>query len=208
MAHIFTTLCPDFDHLLASVKLTDIMKASQAQARKKDIIKKIDPLNKGTASMVYAGHFLEWFAEEFLNYYGAKWKITNTQMNNQLGVANKDLGVDGMASTAKECTFITAGLFSRKAKVGSPVFIQVKGTTNKEYEFTANDEHHVTNFVAYAATHVINTNHAYQSRFLLFTTGAGLHYSLKLSTNNLIEVINYNQIRACMDGDYNFINHV
>jgi hypothetical protein len=47
---------------------------------------------------------------------------------------------------------------------------------------------------------------AYQARYIVFTTGAGLHYSLDKMSNNLLEVIGYRKIRALVNDDMVFLN--
>ena len=57
-----------------------------------------------------------------------------------------------------------------------------------------NDGSRIMNFYANAQGRARMLGEAYKARFVLFTTGKGLHYKLEKNTFSEIEVINYNAI--------------
>jgi hypothetical protein len=52
----------------------------------------------------------------------------------------------------------------------------------------------------------IRDGHAYTARYVLFTSGKGLHYKLDNNSNGMLEVIGFNEISKLIDGNVAFLN--
>jgi hypothetical protein len=151
----------------------------------------------------YFGMCVEWLAGHFLNHYGHLFNIKEVHMNDCEDNTTEDYGIDGIGVSVKEKMDPRTG---RKILKGSPVYIQVKGTLNKTKEHKPNDGSRLPNFGMNAISSAIIEGKAYQARYIVFTTGAGLHYSLDKMSNNLLEVIGYRKIKALINDDMVFLN--
>ena len=208
MSHVFTKLCIDFDPILNVSSLDGMLEVVKKQSFSKQVKEAMSAKHSSEdAAKFYRGYFFEWFAEEFLNYYGNRWNLVNVKLNNQLNeTAESDIGIDGTAQTANDKSKESEGKYKLTAKRGSPVFIQVK-QVNKTHEFSANDGYHIPNFIAAVFAKTRGQLTCYQSRLILFTTGKKLHYSMA-AFESMVEVIGHSAISSTMKGDLNFLNHL
>jgi hypothetical protein len=160
---------------------------------------------EGSWSPVYFGMFVEWLAQYWLNHFGSldEWNIHGVNMVSSVGSSDEDYGVDGTGCSIREKKYPKTG---RIAVANAPVYIQVKGTLNKSREYKPNDGSRLPNFGMNAMATAIIAGQALRSRYILFTTGKGLHYSMEKMSCNLIEVINYKDISKAMDNNTVFLN--
>lgn len=208
--HIFTNVCIDFEEILSTPKFEKMLRTAYKQAKTNEAIRRTSlgeykdhNDNNDEWSPMYYGLFVEWFAQEYLNHFGHLFNLSNVQMLEHVGSAEQDNGVDGTAisTNAKKGPIRTVA-----CKRGSPVYIQVKGTLNPTKEHTANDGSRLPNFFMNAYSTAIQTKCAYQARYIVFTTGKGLHYRLEDMCNHLVEVINFKKITKLVNGDHQFLN--
>jgi len=149
---------------------------------------------------------------EFLSYiffktFGHAYNVHNVLMTDDVEVAKEDGGCDGEAACR------VSKLYDRKTmkiltSPGSPVFIQVKTTTNSQREFTTNDGSNIMNFFGNAQMKAAITGHSFQARYILWTTGKSLGWKLVENTGGFIEVISYSEIAKKIDNDPVFWNNV
>jgi hypothetical protein len=153
----------------------------------------------------YFGDFGEWLAWHFLNYYGHAFNIQSSIMLSAVGNTSEDYGTDGIGYTIKECQDRgTNRIFKKNAKV----YIQVKTTLNPNKEYKPNDGSRLPNFGMNAMSDSIKTGSAYNARYLVFTTGKGLHFAMDKMSNNMMECIGYSKITRLMDRDTGFFNRL
>lgn len=211
--HTFENRCIDFEPLLAKTSLAGILKVAKKQAHTKEAHERTDPTYKTADDYTdaepgfcpaYYGEFTEWFAAHFLNHYGFRFNMHGVEMIDSVGSVEEDLGTDGRGLTIKDQRHASISAITHTP--GSTVHIQVKGSLNPTKEHKANDGSRLPNFIMNAVTNSIVAGHAYQDRYVLFTTGAGIHYVLEKMSNNILEVINYKKIKKLMDGDTVFLN--
>ena len=206
--HVFNNHCVDFHQILCKNNLDDMLNVVYNQSKTELAKMRVDFANYkdyGTDewSPAYFGQFTEWLAEHFLNHYGHLFNIQNIQMIDSEGSSEEDYGIDGRGISVKPQVMQSTG---RKSKPGSPVYIQVKGTMNKTKEYTPNDGSRLPNFGLNALAEATVGGYSYQARYLIFTTGSGLHHSLEKMSKGLFEVINHKKIRLLMDKDTVFLN--
>ena len=130
------------------------------------------------------------------------YNIQNFKSVEDFKEAGSDTGVDHYAESISEKKTIRYQLI----KPGSPVYIQTKGTINSKKEFKTNDGSRIPNFMMNAQSQAISQGHAYSARYVLFTTGKGLHYVLNNNSGQKIEVINYAKISKLVDNNVMFWN--
>lgn len=206
--HIFNNVCIDFDALLATTDIKKMFKVAAEQAKTEEAKKRTDFANykdygQDEWSPMYFGLFVEWFAEHFLNHFGHMWNICDVQLFNHEGDATEDLGVDGMAKTQQKRK--AKGTRCEAPQFGD-VYIQVKGTLNYFKEHKANDGSRLPNFTTNAMSSAIMLGRAYQSRYMLFTTASGVHYTLQKMWNDMVEVISIKEINKFANGNVVFLN--
>ena len=211
--HTFEARCINFEEILAEASLSRMLTVVKRQSMTQEAHRRTDPSYKGNEDYsdekkefcpAYYGQFTEWFAEKFLNYYGHKFNIAGVEMIDSVGSSEDDLGTDGRGITMKEGKHHS--ISSITFKEGSKVHIQVKGSLNPTKEHKANDGSRLPNFIMNAATNAIVSGHAYDQRYMLFTTAAGVHYKLNQMSNGILEVINYKKIKKLVDKDIAFLN--
>ena len=207
--HTFENRCLDFSELLEVMNLTHMVKVAHRQSQDQEAKRRYDPIKYKeyeTKAMcpAYFGAWGEWFCQMYLAFYGDFYNITNIKMIDAVDSTEKDLGIDGIAKSMRKGT--SPDYAGRRVDVGSPVFIQVKTTLNPLHEYQANDGSRLTNFIAHAATRAIQEGRAYQARYILFTTGKSIGYTLNAMTNNVFEVINFNAIVKRAKGNNDFLN--
>jgi hypothetical protein len=54
----------------------------------------------------------------------------------------------------------------------------------------------------------IRTGQAYKARYIVFTTGEDIHHTLGSMSNGMLEIVSYNDIKACLDMDWVFLNRL
>lgn len=209
MTAIFQNICIDFDTILEQTSLTKMMKVVKEQAKTVEAKKRIDVGNykdydKDDWNPMYVGLFTEWLCEKFLNYFGQQFNIGQVKMIASEYSTEKDLGTDGYGISLMKQR--TTGTRTIEVKPGDKVFIQVKGTFNPTKVYTANDGARIHNFGSNAFSSAIKQGLAYNSRYVLFTTGDKLGHVLNEMTNGLIEVINHKKISKLMDDNVFFLN--
>ena len=154
---------------------------------------------------IYFGMFTEWLAWHFFNHYGRLFNVEGCEMMASEGNLEQDLGTDGRMRSIKRQ--LMSKTF-RKAEKGSPVYLQVKGTMNKTKVYTANDGSRLPNFGTNAMSDAIKTGYAFQARYIVFTTGDSIHYTLDSMSNGMLEIVCYKDIKACIDMDWVFLNRL
>lgn len=140
----------------------------------------------------YFGAGFEAFAETFLQVFGHEFNLADVASLDSDDQDIEDTGYDITAVTAKKKTY--KGMIIKQAQTGSPVFCQAKATLNPTKEFTTNDGSRIMNFYGNAQGMARMQGCAYQARYLLITSGKGLHYKLDQNTQKDIEVINFSKI--------------
>lgn len=208
--HVFTARCIDFEPILAQADLRKMLKLVFEQSRTEEARRRVDFANYKDYDAdefcpIYFGMFVEWLAWHFLNHYGHVFNVQAVEMTASIGSAEKDYGVDGRGLSVKDQLMNSTG---RKCVNGSPVYVQVKGTMNSRKEYQANDGSRLTNFATNAMSDAIRGGYAYQARYILFTTGQGIHFSLDEMTNKMFEIVNFKVVRRLMDKDTSFLNRL
>lgn len=207
--HVFENVCTDFSDILAQPDFKRMLRVAKQQSKSMEAKLRTDISNYkdyGTDewSPIYFGMFVEWYAEQYLNFFGHLYNIADVKMFDAVGSTYQDLGVDGMGVTMcdKKATKQSTG----SIKQGGPVYIQVKGTLNFNKEHQANDGSRLPNFTTNAMSSAIRNGTAYYSRYVLFTTCLGIHYKLKAMWNDIVEVIDIKKIHQLADHNQIFLN--
>jgi hypothetical protein len=208
--HVFTARCVDFEPILAEASIRKMLKVVFEQSKTEEAKKRVDFANYKDYDTdefcpIYFGMFVEWLAWHFLNHYGHVFNIQEVEMTASIGASEKDYGIDGRGLSVKDQSMNNTG---RKCANGSPVYVQVKGTMNSRKEYQANDGSRLTNFATNAMSDSIRSGYAYQARYLLFTTGQGIHFSLEEMTNKMFEIVNFKVIKRLIDKDTAFLNRM
>lgn len=208
--HIFTARCIDFEPILADASIKKMLKVVFTQSKTEEARKRVDFANYKDYDTdefcpIYFGMFAEWLAWHFLNHYGHVFNVQGVEMTASIGSSEKDYGIDGRGLCVKDQLLTSTG---RKCTNGSPVYVQVKGTMNSNKEYQANDGSRLTNFATNSMSDAIRAGYAYQARYILFTTGKGIHFSLDEMTNKMFEIINFKIIKRLMDKDIDFLNRL
>jgi hypothetical protein len=208
--HVFTHRCIDFKPILEEANLKKMLKVVFEQSKTEAARKQVDfahykDYDTDEFCPIYFGMFTEWLAWHFLNHYGHIFNVQGVEMTASIGSSEKDYGIDGRGLCVKDQLLNSTG---RKCVNGSPVYVQVKGTINSNKEYQANDGSRLPNFATNAMSDAIRSGYAYQARYLLFTTGKGIHFSLDEMTNKMFEIINFKIIKRLMDKDTAFLNRL
>lgn len=188
-----------------------MIKTVHAQSKTNEAKKRVDIIHykdygKDQECPMYFGMWLEWFGQYFLNYFGHEFNLNNVKMIDSVSSGEEDRGVDGHGETLKNAKKRRGHVIC--AKRGYPVEIQVKATLNPTKEYKTNDGSRLANFMMNAMSTAIINGFAYNTRYILFTSGRGLHYKLAENSNGLMEIINYNNIIKLFDDDWEFLNHI
>lgn len=209
--HIFENVCIDFNEILKDTDFKRMIRVVAKQSKTTEAKLRTDLGNyknygEDENSPMYFGLFAEWYAQEFLNYFGSLpcFNIANVQMYNAVGSSNIDNGVDGDAITMSDKK--SNNKSSVAIKQGGKVYIQVKGTLNFSKEHMANDGSRLPNFTTNAMSSAIKNGTAYSTRYILFTTGIGVHYRLKQMWNDMVEIISINEIEQLAKKNVLFLN--
>jgi hypothetical protein len=208
LQHNFKSMCVDWSLLLAKPELKSFLHAAHAQGLTPEAQAIVEPYkdydhnDPKSASPMYFGLAVELLCEAYLRYFGRNYNLQSVEMCDRAGVVNEDLGTDGMAKTVKEKRLSD----NRRVQSGSDIFIQVKGTLNPTKIYTANDGARLPNFGMNAMSAAITRDQAYQARYIVFTTGGGLHYTFEKMCHGLIELIAYRDINKMTKDNYDFWN--
>lgn len=206
---LFEKICIDFADILQQSTLTNMLKVVNKQSKTEEAKKRTDFLhykdyNQDESCPMYLGLFVEWYAYHWFEHFGFLKNISQVQLSTVTNSTTVDLGVDAQG--------ITSVNINKKGRItpikGSPVYIQIKGTLNKSKTYCANDGSRLPNFVTNATTSAITSGYAYQARYILFTTGNGVHHTLRAMWNEIVEVINYQKITELADYNCSFINNM
>ena len=139
-----------------------------------------------SSSSFYFGDGGEFLRHCFLDFFGSHFSLREVwSVNADDGVLDEDIGWDGGATTSCDHMW---------AQEGGPVYIQDKTTRDFDKFFKINDGSKIMNFVGSAAMDAISREKGQQARFILWTTGRGVHHSLERSTAGRVEVIGYERI--------------
>lgn len=150
----------------------------------------------------YFGSAIEFLAEMFFDHYGAIYNLHNIKSTDDWDSTEVDLGIDHTAMSIQQKKYNGAILSGEN----TPIYIQTKGTLRSDKMFMANDGSRIPNFMSNAQSKARLGGYAYKTRYILFTTGKGLHYRLDEMTGNSIEVVNYSKISRRIDNDQVFFN--
>lgn len=206
---VFQNYCLDWEDILSDSNIDNMQKRVVEQARTEEAKRRVDLANYKEAyeeddfAPMYFGSFVEWYAQHFLNHFGYNWDLHSVNMLDCEGGTQSDLGVDGEAMTTKARPNKKSLIAPR---ANSKVYIQVKGCLNPTKVHKANDGTRLPNFMTNAMSQAITNGEAYQARYVLFTTGDSIHYTLDQMSNGLMEVINIKKIRKLTKGNVHFLN--
>lgn len=212
MAHSFGKFCIDKQALVAVETLEGFMKALLKQSNQDEALvpyhdqTSLEDDGKAIKAPRYYGAGVEFLAECFFEEYGRDYNLTGIKSHNDEEVVKRDGGVDQEARSIKEKIY--SKRLNTKAKPNSPVYLQVKGTVNPTKEFTTNDGSRIMNFFAHAQALARAEGQSYSARYILFTTGSKLHWVLETNTLNMIEVINFKDVKKRINGDRIFWNRM
>lgn len=206
--HIFENMCIDFAPLLASPSISKMLKAAEKQAKTTEAKKRADFANykdyePGQWSPMYFGMFFEWFAAQYLSYFGHFYNLHCVVPLQQEGSAVEDLGTDIMSKSIADRS---RNKTARCVRAGAPGFVQAKGVLDPTKELMTNDGSRISNFVMNALSTAVTQGHAYTARFILITTAKGIHYKLNKASNGVIEVIGFAEINKHTKNNIDFLN--
>lgn len=208
--HVFVTRCIDFQEILSECDLGHMLKVAHKQSKTELAKIRVDFANYKDYDVdqfcpAYFGMFVEWLAWHWLNHYGHLFNIQSVTMVDSDGNTDQDYGVDGHGLSITRSVLKST---NRLITPNSPVYIQVKGTLNKAKIYCANDGSRLPNFGLHAMSGAITSGHDWDSRYVIFTTGKDIHYTLDKMARGLFEVINYSKIKSLMNGDTVFLNRL
>jgi hypothetical protein len=212
MAHSFGKFCIDKQALVEKETLDGFLKALLKQSNQDDALipyhDQIPEEDNGKLIRAprYYGAGTELLSECYFEEYGRDYNLTGIKSYNDEEVVRKDGGVDQEARSIKSKHY--SNRLNTLAKPNSPIYIQCKGSLNPTKEFTTNDGSRVMNFYGHAQGLARAEGQSYNARYILFTTGYKLHWVLEQNTFNMIEVVNYNNIKKRVNGDRIFWNRL
>lgn len=152
----------------------------------------------------YFGAGVEALAETFFEVFGSEFNLQGYKSQDTVDDDLEDTGYDAVAYTAKEKRY--GKIIGKICQPGNHIYVQIKGVLNPTKEFTTNDGSRIMNFYGNAGGHACMIGERYKARFVLFTTGKGLHYKLEQNTWSEIEVINYTAIERKINNNPFFWN--
>lgn len=155
----------------------------------------------------YFGAGGEFLSEVYFKTFGHHYNVNGAIYVDDAEHSGNDGGVDATGASSKKELY-KLGSIQTLTKPGSPVYIQVKTALNPNREFTTNDGSRIMNFYGHGQglARVSGCNNT--ARFLLWTTGKGLHWKLNDNTMKQIEVINFKEISKKIDNNPVFWNNV
>lgn len=212
MAHSFARYCIEPHSLVRGQTLKTYLRALLKQSNQPlaiTVYRDTEPLQdngKTIRAPRYFGAGGEFLSECFFEVYGDDYNIKGITSLDDEEKQHTDGGVDQTALSRKDKIYREYA--NTKSKPNSPVYIQVKTTMNSTREYQTNDGSRIMNYFAHAQALARVGGHSYCARYVLFTTGKGLHWALERNTLKMIEVINARAIERRIDGDTVFWNHM
>ena len=215
--HSFAKQAPHRGDLLAKNTLKDFVRVARKLSETKEAIKVYEvgqykdmmDINgnviAGSWSPHYFGAAVEFLCETYFEVFGAEYNLGNVRSTDSYDDAESDTGVDHYAESLMHKKLKGAQNY-RRAEPMSPVYIQTKGTLDPRKEFTTNDGARLPNFYMNAQAQALEEGAAYTARYILFTTGKGLHYKLDANSGGLTEVVGFSEIKRHVDGNVTFWN--
>lgn len=196
--HSFKNFCIDPASLVVKENLSSFVKALLVQSNTPaalipyhDTVPEVDDENRVIGAPRYFGAGGEFLSETFFEIFAQEYNVTNLIAIDDEEKEAKDRGVDLTARTIKGKVYKDTGC---AARANSPVYIQVKTVLNPNKEHYTNDGSRIMNFFGHAQACARNEGASYTARYILFTTGKGLHYRLKENTCGMIQVVNFKEI--------------
>jgi len=217
MIHSFAKQAPHRDDLLEKNDLKSFIKSARRLSETKQAIKvyevgsykdMLDNQGKvlaGSWSPHYFGSAVEFLCETYFEVFGAEYNLGDFRSGDSFEDAEEDGGVDHYASSLTHKKLRGSQNY-RRAEPMAPVYIQTKGTVDPRKEFTTNDGARLPNFFMNAQAQALEEGAAYTARYILFTTGKGIHWRLDKNSGGLAEVVNYKEIQKHVDGNIVFWN--
>jgi len=210
--HSFPQFCIDPEALVKKQTMKDFVKEAGRQANTDEAASKynqnlfdIDEDYKGYKAPRYFGAAWEYFRHVYMDVYGSEYNLYGVYSNDDWDNPLPDRGGDGGASSRKKKHYRKREI---QTEPGSPVYFQDKATENWVKKFMTNDGSRIMNYIGYAQADAFRRKAAYQARYLLFTSGQGLHWKLKENTCDIIEVIDGKHIGDKSNGDQVFWNEL
>ena len=201
--HRFPQHCIDLDALIQGRTLESYLRALANQANDEAATRTylngvcgtdVSEHRESYASPEYFGEGGEFLRHCFFDFFGSRFCLRDIwSVNARSGVIQRDRGWDGGAVTSK------SHRNHDWASKGDPVYIQDKTTRNFSKLYETNDGSRIMNFVGAAAMDAIVQGHAQKARFILWTTGKGLHYILEQNVGERLEVVGYEAISNLVD---------
>ena len=171
----------------------------------KDLLDNQGKVLPGSWSPHYFGGAVELLCETYFEVFGAQYNVGNIRSTDSYDTAETDVGVDHYAESLMHKKLKGSQNY-RRAEPMAPVYIQTKGSTNPRKEFTTNDGARLPNFFMNAQSQALQDGAAYTARYILFTTGKGIHWRLNKNSGGIAEVIAYPEIQRHVDGNTVFWN--
>jgi hypothetical protein len=210
--HSFAKQAPLRDKLLKGNTLKEYVKTARIIAEDKKAIKVYEVGNykdflnvPGSWSAHYFGASIEFLCETYFEVFGAKYNLGDIKSADDFKDAEEDTGVDHYAQSLSHKA-LSGSQNYRRAEPMSPVFIQTKGTLDPRKEFTTNDGARLPNFFMNAQAQALERGCAYTARYILFTTGKGIHWKLENNSGGLAEIVNFREISKHVDNNTLFWN--
>ena len=207
--HSFTKKVVHAEELLSGSTLKDYIKKARKLSATDEAIYVFhagnykEYMDNDSWSPAYFGGAGELLCETFFEEFGHLFNVADIRSVDDFDNAEIDSGVDHYAVSIKEQKYKKS---NRKAILGSPVYIQTKFSMNSSKEYTTNDGSRLPNFFMNAQVKALQASQCYQARYIIFTTGKGLHYKLKNNSGDIAEVINFNKIKKLVDNNEIFWN--
>ena len=196
--HSFAKQAPHRGNLLTKNTLKDFVRVARKLSETKEAIKVYEvgqykdmlDINgnvvPGSWSPHYFGAAVEFLCETYFEVFGAEYNLGNVRSTDSYEDSESDTGVDHYAES----------LMHKKTK----------GTLDPRKEFTTNDGARLPNFYMNAQAQALEDGAAYTARYILFTTGKGLHYKLDANSGGMTEVVGFSEIKRHVDGNTVFWN--
>lgn len=210
LKHIFATRAPFREEVLRVNTIAEYLDAVWHYARMKETHEIFggestwDPNDDRPVNshLGYVGAAGEFFVENYLRIYGGEHDLTDVWSVNSIDSPVQDTGIDHFATNLRHQKLD----FGRENVPGSKVFIQTKFARNPRKEFKTNDGSRLPNFFAAAYDQAIEERITQSCRWIVVTTGKGIHWAMKKNMAKRIEVINRETMSARVDGNEVFWN--
>lgn len=210
--HSFWRYCVDPDAFAGVCRVRDFVKILKKQSNTPEAAKPYHDLGRfshydeddmpAILAPRYFGAGGEALCEAWLETFGAIRNISGYQSQDTGYISKEDTGYDGFGRTlfSKNYKYKTSGL-CKPCRPNDPVYLQIKTALNPMKEFSTNDGSRIMNFYGNANGMAKLDGKSATARFVLVTTGKGLHYKLNQNTQGEIEVINFKDLSKAADGN-------